>query len=84
MNQTNEMLKFLFPHKIFGSRIILKEYFSLLECDCNTNGSASNICSEIGGSCNCLTGYTGKNCNTCDDNYFISDETNGKITCSGM
>ena len=59
-------------------------FFFILECACNAKGSVSNICSEIGGSCHCLLGYSGKECNTCEDNYYISDKANDTITCSGM
>ena len=58
-------------------------YFPIsLACNCNTKGSTS--CAKIGGYCECSSGYSGKDCNTCKDQYYQSDKENGKLTCTGI
>ena len=58
---------------------------------CNSQGSTKedgspclDKCCNDDGSCQCKMGYTGSNCNSCNDGYYVSNITNGdEKTCSG-
>ena len=42
----------------------------ILECDCNKEGSTSNICSSKDGQCPCKTNVDGKTCSTCKPDCY--------------
>ena len=56
--------------------------FLSAECSCNSKGT--NSCSRNDGSCNCLIGYSGDNCNTCSEGYEASSSENGQNTCTSI
>ena len=65
-------------------------YNSILGCICNMLGSTTaddsdcvNKCCNEDGSCKCITGYSGNDCNDCDVGYYHSSTVNGENTCSG-
>ena len=65
-------------------------YNSILGCKCNMLGSTTaddsdcvNKCCNEGGSCTCIMGYSGKDCNECDVGYYRFSTFNGENTCTG-
>ena len=81
----------------FKSLKMLNNFVFLKACRCNSLGSIPNkrknlytikdsnlsrsICNQ--GDCDCKTGYVGKDCNSCQYGYFLSNVSNGEITCDG-
>ena len=63
---------------------------SNLACKCNSLGSTRNDdrpcfgkCCNDDGSCKCKIGYTGSQCNECDNGYYATNITDGEKSCSG-
>ena len=57
---------------------------------CNSKGSVksdntkcTDKCCNNDGTCTCMPGYNGKNCQNCTEGYFISDVVDGDKICSG-
>ena len=60
------------------------------DCICNSIGSTkddgslcNHKCCNDDGSCTCIMGYVGDDCNTCDSEYYVSFNFNGENTCEG-
>ena len=66
-------------------------YNSILGCKCNMLGSTTadysdcvDKCCNEGGSCTCIMGYSGSDCNDCIvGHYYVSATVNGENTCTG-
>ena len=57
----------------------MKEGSRCLPCDCDKEGSSSNICDGQTGQCPCIDGVEGRMCDTCvADNSELED---GKCVC---
>ena len=37
---------------------------SFVECKCNQDGGDGNICNKLTGQCKCMSGWSGKKCDT--------------------
>ena len=64
--------------------------YKYLACICNSQGSTKsddsacdNKCCNDDGTCKCITGYSGNDCNTCDTGYYISATSSSENTCTG-
>ena len=62
----------------------------MIGCVCNSKGSTKtdnsnciNKCCNNDGSCKCLPGYSGTDCNSCQNGYFVSAVANGEVECTG-
>ena len=65
--------------------------FSFLACRCNSKGTLSNrntlyIYQQDNATCNndsctCNSGYSGSDCNLCDNGYMVTATENGENTC---
>ena len=65
--------------------------FWFLACKCNSKGTLSNrntlyifqrdnsACNND--SCTCTSGYSGNDCNVCDNGYIVTGTENGENTC---
>ena len=65
-------------------------FFQYLACSCNSKGSTKSDdgvciakCCNNDGSCKCITGYSGTDCNICDIGFYVSATTSGEKTCKG-
>lgn len=43
---------------------------SLLDCECNSVGSVSQVCDKESGHCTCKSKYSGRTCNQCEAGYY--------------
>jgi len=39
-------------------------------CDCNEQGSLSNVCDVESGQCSCKSNYGGRTCDLCGNGYY--------------
>ena len=66
-------------------------FWWFLACKCNSKGTFSNrntvyiyqrdntACNND--SCACISGYSGNDCNSCDNGYVVTDTENGENMC---
>ena len=66
---------------IFILCYIISQFILHLGCSCSSKGTIS--CAEIGGFCDCKIGYSGSDCGTCDEGYYISSVDDMEYTCTG-
>lgn len=52
------------------------------ECNCHVNGSTSDICQTVGGSCTCRSNVEGRDCSSCITNYWGLNSEFGCVQCS--
>ena len=46
------------------------------ECECSLTGTIEGtICNKKTAECECREGYTGTNCDTCKDGFFMNSKT---------
>ena len=69
---------------------LIIHYSTILACICNSQGSTKtddsmcdNKCCNEDGSCKCIVGYSGNDCNACDIGYYVSATFFDENTCSG-
>ena len=46
-------------------------------CDCNAEWSFGDVCDNVTGQCECVTGVGGRTCDRCHDSYFNSSRIQG-------
>ena len=45
------------------------------ECNCYPSGTLDDtICEKENGNCHCKDGYIGKDCDTCDEGYYMTED----------
>lgn len=50
-------------------------------CDCSINGSSSQTCNHITGECECKPNVIGPQCDTCREDYYQPDPSEGCLPC---
>ena len=48
----------------------ISNIFSFVACNCNPSGSSNLICSDVDGSCRCVSNVTGQTCSQCSYGYY--------------
>ena len=87
----NVKLNFLDPDKYdfqIGSSVpvwykictINYNFYILLECTCNGEGYANEIC-DVNGQCTCKSNVIGKDCDSCAFGFFGFPDCQGRIWC---
>ena len=79
MEQTTAQVHYIIL--IFILFYIISQFILHLGCSCSSKGTIS--CAEIGGFCDCKIGYSGSDCGTCDEGYYISSVDDMEYTCTG-
>ena len=57
---------------------LIRPFFFIIECNCDSNGSNSSSC-DSDGMCTCKPNFTGSKCTECLSGFFGFPECKGKI-----